>query len=122
MRNWILCLLCFVCTQTFTQCEDLEDLDLEVGKTVHLEDGLQVTVTKKVKNCVKRATEGDVLLVDYVGRYHGKHGEINDDTKKKGFPYKFMVGEGRSIVGMDRVVRGMCKGETRELFIPHKLA
>ena len=100
---------------------DMTDIELEAGESVILQDGLRVTVTKHVKNCIKRAEEGDVLHIDYVGRYDSEHGEVFDDTKKKGFPFKFEVGGGRVVEGLDRGVRGMCRGEVRTLFIPHKL-
>ena len=100
---------------------DMTDIELEAGESVMLQDGLRVTVTKHVKNCIKRAEEGDVLHIDYVGRYDSEHGEVFDDTKKKGFPFKFEVGGGRVVEGLDRGVRGMCRGEVRTLFIPHKL-
>ena len=100
---------------------DMTDIELTTGESVMLQDGLRVTATKHVKNCIKRADEGDVLHIDYVGRYDSEHGEVFDDTKKKGFPFKFEVGGGRVVEGLDRGVRGMCKGEVRTLFIPHKL-
>ena len=44
-----------------------------------------------------------------------------DETKTKGFPFKFQLGGGRIIEGLERGVRGMCKGETRALLVPPEL-
>ena len=68
-----------------------------------------------------KASAGDNLIVDYVGRLHGETGKVFDDTKKKGFPFKFQLGGGRIIEGLERGVRGMCKGETRSLIVPPEL-
>ena len=44
-----------------------------------------------------------------------------DETKTKGFPFKFQLGGGRIIEGLERGVRGMCKGESRALLVPPEL-
>ena len=70
---------------------------------------------------LNQASAGDHLTVNYVGRLHGEDGEVFDETKKKGFPFKFQLGGGRIIEGLERGVRGMCKGETRALLVPPEL-
>ena len=62
--------------------------------------------------------QGNYLIY---GRLHGVAGEVFDKTKKKGFPFKFQLGGGRIIEGLERGVRGMCKGETRSLLVPPEL-
>ena len=54
---------------------DMTDIELVTGETVLLQDGLRVTATKHVRNCIKRAEEGNVLHIDYVGRYDSEYGE-----------------------------------------------
>ena len=71
---------------------------------------------------VHQASEGDVVVLHYVGRTQGPRGEIFDESKPKGFPYRFEVGGGRAILGLDLGLRGVCKGEVRDLSIPAHLA
>ena len=63
-----------------------------------------------------------MVVLHYVGRTRGPEGEIFDDSKAKGFPYKFEVGGGRAILGLDQGVRGACKGEVRDIWLPPHLA
>ena len=113
--------------------------ELEPGQPYRLENGLEITSVKKPKKCVKKvragteenssilirlvkASHGDIVVLHYVGRTQGPEGEIFDDTKSKGFPFKFELGGGRSIKGLDLGMRGVCKGEQREIFVPSDLA
>lgn len=74
------------------------------------------------KRLVYQASEGDRLVLHYVGRTQGPQGEIFDESRPKGFPYKFEVGGGRAILGLDLGLRGACKGEVRDIAIPPHLA
>lgn len=76
----------------------------------------------KIIRLVVQATQGDILVLHYVGRTQGPEGEIFDESKPKGFPYKFEVGGGRAIQGLDLGLRGVCKGEVRDIWIPSHLA
>ena len=69
-----------------------------------------------------QASHGDIVVLHYVGRTLGPTGKLFDETKSKGFPYKFELGGGRSIQGLDIGMRGVCKGEQREIFVPADLA
>ena len=107
--------------------EALEDVDLVPGVPVHLSDGLIVTQVRGVERCVRQAEDGDSLTIEYVGRYGGEEGEVFDETRTKEFPFKFELGGGgerggRVIEGLTRGVRGMCRGEVRNIFIPSQLA
>ena len=107
--------------------EALEDVDLVPGVPVHLSDGLIVTQVRGVERCVRQAEDGDSLTIEYVGRYGGEEGEVFDETRTKEFPFKFELGGGgerggRVIEGLARGVRGMCRGEVRNIFIPSQLA
>merc|ERR1719461_1183896 len=106
------------CDPKFNELEDIEDIEeVTEGVSMKLADGLEVTVNKKAKKCVRRATAGDNLTVHYVGRLHTKKGEIFDETKSKLFPFKFQLGGGRIIEGLERGVRGMCRGEVRSFLV-----
>ena len=107
--------------------ESLEDVDLEPGVPVLLADGLIVTQVRGVERCVRRAADGDALTIEYEGRYDGEQGEVFDQTRTKEFPFRFNLGGGgerggRVIEGLARGVRGMCRGEVRNIFMPHHLA
>ena len=107
--------------------EALEDVDLLPGVPVHLSDGLIVTRVKGVERCVRQAEEGDSLTIEYEGRYGSEEGEVFDETRSKEFPFRFELGGGgerggRVIEGLSRGVRGMCRGEVRNIFIPAQLA
>ena len=69
-----------------------------------------------------KASHGDIVVLHYVGRTTGPEGEIFDETKSKGFPYKFELGGGRAILGLDIGMRGVCRGETRDISVPPSLA
>ena len=105
----------------------LEDVDLVPGVPVHLSDGLIVTQIKGVERCVRQAEEGDTLTIEYEGRYNSEEGEVFDETRSKQFPFRFELGGGgerggRVIEGLTRGVRGMCRGEIRNILIPPQLA
>ena len=107
--------------------EALEDVDLMPGVPVHLSDGLIVTQVKGVERCVRQAEEGGSLTIEYEGRYGSEEGEVFDETRSKEFPFRFELGGGgerggRVIAGLSRGVRGMCRGEVRNIFIPAQLA
>merc|ERR1719189_1232096 len=76
--------------------EDLEEL--EIGQPYRLDNGLEITSVKKPRSCFKKASEGDIVVLHYVGRTRGPRGEIFDESRPKGFPYKFEVGGGRAIL------------------------
>ena len=106
-----------VAATNYTDPDELEEL--EQGQTAYLEGGLNVTITKKLKKCFKRAVVGDILTIDYVGTYN--NGTVFDESKTKLTQFRFQLGGGRIIQGLELGVRGMCKGETRLLSVPHKL-
>ena len=107
--------------------EALEDVDLVPGVPVHLSDGLILTQVRGAERCVRQAEVGDSLTIEYEGRYGGEEGEVFDETRTKEFPFRFELGGGgerggRVIEGLTRGVRGMCRGEVRNIFIPSQLA
>ena len=66
------------------------------------------------------ATDGSAVTVDYVGTL--QNGEEFDNSKKRGQPFSFTIGEGRVIRGWEEGVVGMKVGGKRILVIPSDLA
>lgn len=64
--------------------------------------------------------EGDTVVVHYKGELQGG-GEF-DNSKKRGAPFEFKVGEGRVIEGWDKGLVGMQVGGERTLVIPPDMA
>jgi len=66
------------------------------------------------------ATTGDVLTVNYVGRF--TNGTQFDSSYDRGVPYTFQLGAHQVIAGWDQGLVGMRVGGTRRLTIPPSLA
>ena len=106
----------------YDDLNEIEDsTDIPTGVVTKLSGGLEVIILKKAKKCLREASSGDNLVVNYVGRLESETGKVVDETKTKYFPFKFQLGGGRTIEGLERGVRGMCKGETRALLVPPEL-
>ncbi len=65
-----------------------------------------------------KVKKGDKVTVEYEGKLND--GTIFDSSKKHGQPLEFTVGEGRVIKGFDNAVKGMSKGEEKEVKIEAK--
>merc|ERR1711892_1653435 len=106
----------------YDDLNEIEDsTDIPTGVVTKLSRGLEVTILKKAKKCLREASSGDNLVVNYVGRLESETGKVFYETKTKDFPFKLQLGGGRIIEGLERGVRGMCKGETRALLVPPEL-
>ncbi len=66
------------------------------------------------------ATTGDVISVNYVGRF--TNGTQFDASSLHGGPYTFQLGAHQVIAGWDQGLVGMRVGGTRRLTIPPSLA
>lgn len=64
--------------------------------------------------------EGDTVRVHYVGRL--TNGQEFDNSRQRGIPFTFTVGEGRVIPGWEQGIVGMQVGGQRILVIPADLA
>jgi FKBP-type peptidyl-prolyl cis-trans isomerase len=62
---------------------------------------------------------GDIVSVHYVGTL--QNGQEFDNSKKRGEPFEFTVGEGRVIAGWEQGLVGMKVGGQRMLVIPPEL-
>ncbi len=65
------------------------------------------------------AKEEDKVTVHYVGRLES--GKVIDDSRKRGEPYTFRLGDGKVIAAWDEGVIGMQVGSVRRLTVPSKL-
>lgn len=63
--------------------------------------------------------EGDTVVVDYIGTL--QNGEEFDNSKKRGEPFTFKVGQGMVIAGWEKGIVGMKVGGQRILVIPPDL-
>ncbi len=63
--------------------------------------------------------EGDTVRVHYVGTL--PNGQEFDNSRQRGEPFTFTVGQGRVIEGWEQGVLGMRAGGTRILVIPPEL-
>ncbi|WP_338703300.1 FKBP-type peptidyl-prolyl cis-trans isomerase [Streptomyces sp. Q6] len=66
------------------------------------------------------ARPGRVVQIHYVGVTFASGREF-DSSWEQGRPFKFAVGGGKAIKGMDRGVRGMKVGGRREIVVPPRL-
>ena len=66
------------------------------------------------------AKRGMRVAVHYQGRF--TDGTIFDDSKKRGEPISFVLGNGQVIAGWERGIEGMQVGEKRVLTIPPELS
>ncbi|MFC8509867.1 FKBP-type peptidyl-prolyl cis-trans isomerase [Streptomyces sp. NPDC057411] len=80
----------------------------------------ELTVRDLVVGDGPEAKPGRVVQIHYVGVTHAS-GEEFDASWDRGRPFKFAVGGGRAIKGMDRGVRGMKVGGRREIVVPPRL-
>jgi len=64
--------------------------------------------------------EGDTVVVHYVGTL--QNGQEFDNSRKRGTPFEFTVGDGAVIEGWEQGVVGMQVGGQRMLVIPPEMA
>ncbi|KAF9166302.1 Peptidyl-prolyl cis-trans isomerase fpr2 [Actinomortierella ambigua] len=82
---------------------------------------LQIGVKRRNPDpdCVKTKV-GDRLAIQYVGKLW-EDGKQFDSSWDRDQPFRFTLGNGEVIQGMDTGMRGMCLGEKRKLTIPAHL-
>ncbi|KAL7525105.1 hypothetical protein ACHAXR_000859 [Thalassiosira sp. AJA248-18] len=85
--------------------------------------GLQYADVKTGSSSVPSPTNGQVVSIDYVMSTTGaRYGSKIYSTKDAGAPYRWTLGDGKTIPGLEEAVRGMNPGGIRRLIIPSKLA
>ncbi|MEV7617325.1 FKBP-type peptidyl-prolyl cis-trans isomerase [Streptomyces sp. NPDC089799] len=80
----------------------------------------ELTVRDLVLGDGPEAKPGRVVRIHYVGVTF-ESGREFDASWDRGEPFKFAVGGGRAIKGLDRGLRGMKVGGRREIVIPPRL-
>ncbi|KOX16273.1 MULTISPECIES: FKBP-type peptidyl-prolyl cis-trans isomerase [unclassified Streptomyces] len=80
----------------------------------------ELTVRDLVVGDGAEAKPGGVVRIHYVGVTFGTGREF-DASWDGGRPFKFAVGGGRVIKGLDRGIRGMRVGGRREIVVPPRL-
>ncbi|KAL7551132.1 hypothetical protein ACHAWF_014331, partial [Thalassiosira exigua] len=85
--------------------------------------GLQVADVKVGSASSPSPTDGQVVSVDYVMSTTGaRYGSKIYSTVDAGAPYRWTLGDGSTIPGLEEAVRGMKPGGVRRAIIPAKLA
>ena len=90
-------LLIFVMKSGLILCsksEEIEKLMKGEQNVIDKGEGLIVKILKEKKNCQKVAEIGDHLDVHYVGRLDDENGKIFDESRPRGYPFKFQLGAG----------------------------
>ena len=78
----------------------------------------------EAENCKIQSKFGDVLEIDYVAKKLAPPATVYDASifRGTGQPFKFVLGSGVMIPGVDQGLYNMCPGEVRLLKVPPKLA
>ena len=92
--------VCFVNTGLIlcSKSEEIDNLIKGEQNVIDKGEGLIVKIIKEKKNCQKVAEIGDHLDVHYVGRLDDENGKIFDESRPKGYVFKFQLGAGQVCV------------------------
>jgi len=102
----------------------------EAPHTVSAPNAPPVTELQKtdvVKGAGEGISQGQTAVVHYTGWLYDPpapdhKGREFDSSRKRGEPFRFVIGAGQVIQGWDEGVQGMQPGGQRQLVIPSKLA
>ena len=111
----ILLIFVTVCA-VFGVAEEKSDDPPEVDSSI---EGLKISITKKAKDCTRKAKNGDKVSVHYSGFLMS--GKEFDSSKKRNQPFVITLGAGMVIQGWEKGIPGMCVGEERKLVIAPEL-
>jgi len=85
--------------------------------------GLQYADAKEGSASTLSPTDGQAVSIDYVMSTSGaRYGSKIYSTKDAGAPYRWTLGDGSTIPGLEEAVKGMHPGGIRRVIIPSKLA
>lgn len=78
----------------------------------------------EAEHCKVQSKFGDVLEIDYVAKKLAPPATVYDASifRGTGQPFKFVLGSGVMIPGVDQALYHMCPGEVRLVKVPPKLA
>jgi len=76
------------------------------------------------EECIIKSRFGDVMEIDYIAKRLAPPVTVYDASifRGTGQPFKFVLGSGVMIPGVDQGLYNMCPGEVRLLKVPPKLA
>jgi len=102
--------------------QELKDIHAEQEKNL-TDEKPKVEVLYVPKNCKRKSTKGDLLVVHYTGwlAKSGKKFDTTVDVRRRYAPFEFVVGTGYVIKGWDLGLMDMCPGEKRRLTVPSVL-
>ncbi len=80
----------------------------------------QLIIEDVLTGAGREVTTGDRVTVHYVGRL--RNGQEFDNSRDRGQPFSFTVGQGRVIAGWEEGILGMREGGSRILVIPPEQA
>jgi hypothetical protein len=85
--------------------------------------GLQYADVKTGEPTSPPPKDGQVVSIDYVMSTTGaRYGSKIYSTQDAGAPYRWILGDGSTIPGLEEALRGMNPGGIRRVIIPSKLA
>ena len=85
--------------------------------------GLQYADVKEGSSSTPSPTDGQLVSIDYVMSTTGaRYGSKIYSTVDAGAPYRWKLGDGSTIPGLEEAVKGMNPGGIRRVIIPSKLA
>jgi FKBP-type peptidyl-prolyl cis-trans isomerase len=99
------------------EAQDQQQLAGALAASFNGTDTMQKVVIDDVKlGGGEEAVAGKTVRVHYVGRL--ENGQEFDNSKKRGVPFEFTLGEGMVIAGWEEGLLGMREGGERTLVIP----
>ncbi|CAM9786509.1 unnamed protein product [Ectocarpus sp. 12 AP-2014] len=89
------------------------------GQDLAADGTLRIGIMRK-KNCTRKSTGGDQLVMHYTGVLFKDCQEFDSSRDRE--PFTFTIGVGEVIRGWDEGLLGMCEGDRRRLTIPSDIA
>jgi len=83
------------------------------------EEELEIVIEFVPDDCQIKSKNGDVLTYHYTGTF--LDGTVFDSSVGRD-PYRFQLGAGQVIMGMEQALIGVCAGEKLKVTIPSHLA
>jgi len=78
----------------------------------------EVNITHTPKKCTRKAEEGAVMKVHYVGKITKTKKIFASSFHTGSLPYRFILGSDEVIDAWNQGLLGMCEGERRRLMVP----
>ena len=104
--------------------EDTQQLKTTDGKPENSTEILPKIETLYLpRNCIRKAQKGDLMVAHYTGwlAKSGRKFDTTVDVRRRYVPFEFVLGTGYVILGWEKGLLGMCRGEKRKLVVPSAL-